>query len=407
MNRMFYRCLISAALAACLLPFAGAPAFSGVQQKDWTVMVYVNGKNDLEAAALADVNEMEKAGSTDRVNIVVELGRAKRFDASDGDWAGARRYLVKKDADPGKIASPVLAEFPKVDMGDWRHLAEFGKWAKASYPARRYLFIVWNHGNGWYKGAASAATKAISLDSETGSQVYTWQLGQALAGTGKVDIYGSDACLMQMAEVAFELREHADFILGSEESVPGEGFPYDKLLQALVDEPGISPENLGIKAVEAYAAFYQEPRTAAISLLRASKLPELARRLDAWTYAVVSQEEKENMTAAQRGVLRFYNGNMNDSADLHMLVKLVGGGTKNPKLADESRSLMNFIERDLVVLSRASGQDREARGIAVYLPTNYYDTDYDRLAWAKAANWAGFANWAFKLIAPPYKTLRD
>ena len=402
---MVNRCLLSAALAACALPFAGASAFSAVQEKDWTVLVYVNGKNDLEAAALADVNEMELAGSSDRVNIVVELGRAKKYDTSDGNWTGGRRYLVKKDADPAKIISPVLEEFPKVDMGDWRHLAEFGKWAKANFPARRYLFIVWNHGNGWYKGPVSVRSKAISLDSETGSQIFTYQLGQALAETGKVDIYGSDACLMQMAEVAFELRERADFILGSEESVPGEGFPYDKLLQALVNEPGMSPERLGITAVEAYAAFYQEPRTVAISLLRASRLPELGRRLDAWTYAVVSPEEKENMIAAQRGVLRFYNGNMNDNADLHMLAKLVGEGTRNPRLADESRSLLDFIDRDLVVLSRASGRDRDARGLAVYLPTNYFDEDYSRLAWSKSTNWADFAKWAFKLIAPPYTTL--
>lgn len=399
---MFHRLLLPAALAACALSFAGEPARAVVQEKDWTVMVYVNGKNDLEAAALADVNEMEKAGSSDRVNIVVELGRAKKFDASDGDWSGARRYLVQKDADPKKITSPVLAAFPKVDMGDWRHLAEFGKWARANYPARRYLFIVWNHGNGWYKGPVPVSQKAISLDSETNNMIYTPQLAQALAETGKVDIYASDACLMQMAEVAFELRDHADYILGSEESVPGEGYPYDKILQALLDDPGMSPESLGAAAVDAYAAYY-EPRTAAISLLRASKLPELARRVDAWAYAAVYPEEKENIIAAQRGVLRFYNGNMTDNADLYMLARLVGEGTKSPALAEESRALMNFIERDLVVRNRASGQDREARGVSIYLPTNYYDADYDRLAWARSTNWADFAKWALKLVAPPYK----
>ena len=366
-------------------------------------MVYVNGKNDLEAAALADLNEMETAGSSDKVNVVAELGRIRGYDSSDGDWTGARRYLVKKDADPKKITSPVLAALPGADMGDWRHLADFGRWAKANYPAKRYLLIVWNHGNGWYKGAANARPKAISLDQETSHMIYTDQLGQALAEIGKVDIYASDACLMQMAEVAFELRHHADFILGSEESVPGAGFPYDEFLQSLLRDPALSPEKLGVILIDAYGAYYKD-QSATLSLLRASRLGELARRVDAWTYAAVSPAEKDNIIAAYNGVLCYYNGNRRDNAELHMLVKLVGEGTRNPALAAESRALMEFIERDLVAYSRASGQDREARGVAIYLPTNYYDADYDRLAWAKATNWPDFAKWALKLVAPPYQT---
>lgn len=396
--------LLALALAVCAAAFAALPA-AAVQQKEWTVMVYINGKNDLETSALADMNEMEQVGSSDRINLVAELGRAKRYDTSDGDWSGARRYLVAKDADKKRIASPVLAGLPAADMGDWRHLAEFGKWARANFPAKRYMLIVWNHGNGWYKGPVAAAAKSISLDTETGSQIFTYQLGQALAEIGKVDVYGSDACLMQMAEVAFELRNSADYILGSEETVPGEGLPYDKFLRVLADEPGISPERLGIAAVDAYAASYPDSRSVTMSLIRAAKLPELAQRLDAWTYAAVSPAEKENMRAAQNSILRFYNGNMRDNADLHMLARLVGEGTKNPGLAEESRSLMTFIKRDLVVRGRASGADREAGGIAIYLPTNYYDTDYDRLAWAGATKWADFSKWALQLVAPPYKTL--
>ena len=78
-------------------------------------------------------------------------------------------------------------------------------------------------------------------------------------------------------------------------------------------------------------------------------------------------------------------------------------GEQGP-LHEGDRALMEFIERDLVAYSRASGQDREARGVAIYLPTNYYDADYDRLAWAKATNWPDFAKWALKLVAPPYQT---
>ena len=47
------------------------------QMKEWTVMVYVNGKNDLEVAGLYNINKMELAGSNDFLNIVTEIGRMK------------------------------------------------------------------------------------------------------------------------------------------------------------------------------------------------------------------------------------------------------------------------------------------------------------------------------------------
>jgi len=65
-------------------------------RKEWTIMVYVDGKNDLEKFALKDMNEMEMIGSSYEVNVVVEVGRIDGFDVSDGDWKGTRRYLIQK-----------------------------------------------------------------------------------------------------------------------------------------------------------------------------------------------------------------------------------------------------------------------------------------------------------------------
>lgn len=45
------------------------PRAAAKKMAEWTVMVFLNGKNNLEKSALRDVNEMEMAGSTDKVNI--------------------------------------------------------------------------------------------------------------------------------------------------------------------------------------------------------------------------------------------------------------------------------------------------------------------------------------------------
>ena len=56
--------------------------------REWTVMVYMNGKSNIEPFALADLNRFETVGSSEKVAIVAEIGRSKGLDndtaADDG-----------------------------------------------------------------------------------------------------------------------------------------------------------------------------------------------------------------------------------------------------------------------------------------------------------------------------------
>lgn len=65
------RGLLSAS-APAPVPEPAAPEKAG---KEWTIMVFMNGKNDLSNFALNDLNEMEQEGSPENVNLVVETGR--------------------------------------------------------------------------------------------------------------------------------------------------------------------------------------------------------------------------------------------------------------------------------------------------------------------------------------------
>ena len=68
-------------------------------EKEWTILVFINGDNNLEGAGIDDINEMEKVGSTDDVNIIVEIDRTSGYDYSNGDWTTTRRYYITKDSD--------------------------------------------------------------------------------------------------------------------------------------------------------------------------------------------------------------------------------------------------------------------------------------------------------------------
>src|SRR5690349_13871147 len=102
-------CIFFASLV--LSPFSGigvASAQEGV--KEWTLLVFLNGNNNLDRFGALNINQMEKVGSTSDINIVVQWASWSRD--------GVQRLLVNKDTDTENVTSPVVENIGKVDMGD-------------------------------------------------------------------------------------------------------------------------------------------------------------------------------------------------------------------------------------------------------------------------------------------------
>lgn len=223
----------------------------------WTVLVYMNAANDLQTFSNLNMNQMERVASNPQVRFVVQW---KQFPAafSGGLFNGTRRYLVKQDS-TNNINSELLQDMgTTVDMGSTTTLREFIQWGKANFPADRYCLIVWNHGNGWKRSRSFDVSRAVSYDDERGTSIQIWDLNQAL-GSEKFDIIAWDASLMQMAEVAYEVKDNSKFVVGSEESPPGEGYPYDTVFGPLRDNPDQTTRQFtksfvdGMLGVPAYA----------------------------------------------------------------------------------------------------------------------------------------------------------
>src|SRR5207249_497818 len=94
-----------------------------------------------------------------------------------------------------------------------------------------------------------------------GNHITTLQLGQAIQEVSKaighkLDVYGSDACLMSMVEVAGEMSKSVDTFVGSEEVEPGEGWPYVTLLKRWSANPKSTPAQVGKILAEEYVKAY-------------------------------------------------------------------------------------------------------------------------------------------------------
>jgi hypothetical protein len=379
-----------------------AAEVDGAAVKEWTIMVFVNGKNNLEQYALKDMNEMEMVGSSDKVNVVTEIGRIAGYDSSDGNWVGSRRYLVQKDNDTKKISSPVVQDLGKVDMGDYKHLADFANWAKTNYPAKRYMLIVWNHGAGWIKTPLLQVnpaidtvsdlpkTRGISYDDETNHHITTPQLGLALASIGKIDVYGSDACLMQMPEVDYEIKDSVDYIVGSEETEPGDGYTYNTLLGPLLANPSMGAEELGKLAVNAYADHYQAASEGSTqSLVKVSALGGFIPLVNNFVAAAMASGEKALVTKARDDAQSYAYA---ENKDMSHFLALYMASTQNADVKAKAQSLQDYLLNTLVSHNRVSGSYDDSKGLAIYMPGSP-NSAYNGLAWAKASQWDEFIGW--------------
>ena len=204
----------------------------------------------LEQDIYVDLNEAERVGSSDRVNIVAQMDRFKGGFKGDGNWTGAGRFYVTQDDDLSRVKSQVLADLGEIDMSDPRTLVDFVTWAMEAYPADKYALILSDHGMGWPGGWSDGDSagrgnrnRNIPLAQALESNLYLMDLDTALGeirsrtGLDKFELIGMDACLMGQLEVFSALEPHARYAVASQETEPALGWAYTSFLETLTQNP--------------------------------------------------------------------------------------------------------------------------------------------------------------------------
>jgi len=187
--------------------------------KKWTVLIWSASDNNLYDFMQADIDEAEKVGCTDQMNVIVETDHGPK-------WFGkVKRYELHQDDAEG-IHSPAKGSFGKADMADPRRLSDFIQWGIKNYPAENYALIISDHGAGW-----QGACHDEGSDSWMTLPEIEAGLKDAREKTGrKLDVVGFDACLMASAEVAHQLRNETSYLVGSQEVEGGAGWQYNRVI---------------------------------------------------------------------------------------------------------------------------------------------------------------------------------
>lgn len=427
--------------------------------KEWTVMLYASAKDKLRYSLVWSLLDMKRIGSTNKVNVVVEASLPiKHTDGlvstdtirivlgKAGSDAALNQLIAEMIKGRGEIAEEALAPLAgdiiarqtSSDAGDWRKAAAFTKWAKTEYPAKRYAFFIYGHGTGFFD-PKKTSNKGTLLDTDTKNYVTLPELRQLMAETGKVDMFVMTSCIMQMAEVAWQIKDYTDVIVGSSEMMWSAGYDMVWLLEFLNSQPATPSEDLGAALADSYIARVKDFKAPGghASALLTSKLPDFAVRLNAWVDAEMALQDKKPIVQGIVNAARFdiFGVTMDTSpardiargvsvsGDLYDFVNIVREATPQETPAQllarqKGQELMDFISDDLLYGYAFTGTTNtgydfgRTHGLSIHVPptmapfgsfSNFektLETQYWDLPFAKETRWGEFLRWIYGPLWP-------
>ena len=209
-----------------------------MSKKEWTVIMYLNGSNELAIEMENTFKQLCKINKNN-VNIVIQLSKApidlvrtiRQDDSSYAeDWTGTRRYSIIN----GKLEIVQSNEY--INMADYRNLYDFIKWAANKFPAKRYMVSISGHG-----------FIVASLSDLCGKEPYIMGMYEMCTAINNlkniidIDILILDICNMNTIELIYELGKEkvnvVKYIMTYINNGPLEGMDYNYIIQKIDDEP--------------------------------------------------------------------------------------------------------------------------------------------------------------------------
>lgn len=378
----------------------------------WTILIYLDGDNDLEDAAIDDINEMESVVLPDGINVIVQIDRIDEYNTSNGDWTDTRRYEITYDTNVSTINSLLIdGTLGELNMGDPQTLADFITWGVETYPAENYMLIMWNHGGGWRKKSLmempanrteltdpnTGIVKAICWDETNGGDNLEMRelkhaLGNMHTTTGKTfNIMGFDACLMGLLEVAYGIKDYVtDAVVFSQETEPGDGWDYASWLSSLSAAPESDSRTVAGYIVDSYGAFYADGYNTTQSALDMTMLDNLKIKID--NFANSFTGEWSVVDAATDAAFKFNTAE--NYADLKQFMQYCAANLTDGSAATD---VVNAIDQT-IIHNAATGNLIGATGLNIYL-RRYLDTEGKFYYSVPYCNFAAESDWTNFLLS--------
>lgn len=272
---VFYALLMSLLVSACsddvpVPPGDDTPLIEAGEEAQRLLLMYIAADNNLDSYAQLDLYEALQAAH----KVPNDCYMLAFVD--DGNNGRILRYFNNKGVGDYETVYNFGREVAACDTAEMRVLFD---WVEQNYPAKSVDMIFWSHATGWlHDDRRPVRQRSFGYDTAPGEEsdcrrMYIEELAGFFKKRNiKLDRLMFDACFMQCAEVAYALRDCANWIIASPAEIPGYGAPYDTVVPLFFDATA-SPQSI----IDAYKAGYEGENTGVVlSAVRCAAMEQFA-----------------------------------------------------------------------------------------------------------------------------------
>ena len=355
-------------------------------------------ENSMSPYVQSDIQEMlaglSKLGNNDNLVVYVDDTSLPRF-----------YYLNKKTSTVS--AKNLVANYTyKSEMNSCsaETLDLVMKHVTDKFKSDTYGIVFWSHGSGWIEQESNVKRYTFGVDNrknnandDAGDQMSIIDMASVLRKYNNLEFVFFDACFMQSIEVAYELKDCANYILASPAETPGTGAPYNYIMLPMFAKP-FYPGNVLLSIYD--YQLKQDPYGIVVSAIKTSELDNFAKTMKGifakHTFLdkdyskclnyYVADEWNQLMVLYHSPDMYDMEGIMKENLDEAEMVEWQDAFDRLVVSCYATESWYSAFEDGLMTVD-----GRPCGGVSMFLPFDkykgeqFYD-DYNKTAWGKLFN---------------------
>ncbi len=201
---------------------------------------------------------------------------------------------------------------------------------------------------------------------------------------------------MNMAEVGYQVKNSVLYTVGSEETEPLDGWPYDTMLAALSQQSDMLPTDLSKlivrHCIDSYKGSGEAVTQSALDLSVSPALASAVKSLVTALKAGLKNSTTRMAIADARNCVQEYDipDNIIDLMDFCQLLKESSIPATMKSACDPVISAIRWNSGFVISSGYYGAPMRRSNGVAIYFPTRIISPLYSRLDFVKKTGWGTF-----------------
>lgn len=241
-----------------------------------TLLVYLGGDNNLSGEVRQKIDSLTAGWHNTEDNLLI-------YEDTQGERGTPS--LLRVVGDVVHPYTEVVREYPESNSASGEVFETIVQDAITLYPSDSYGLLFFSHGTGWLPEGSYVQPRSMdpslrSIANDNGREMELADFAAALPDH-QFDFIVFEACLMSGVEVAYELRNKADYLVASSAEILSPGFTsiYPALINDLFRQPEADLTGFAQHYYSHCNTLEGAYRSATISVIRLDKIDALANAM--------------------------------------------------------------------------------------------------------------------------------